>query len=165
MLPVVKNSTSLNLGEEDFAVSTPTHEELKESYDQLRGFSNSSNAKPILADIIFQKRLNKFEVKMTHVLDHVKSLKIDEEQLQSIFIMVLQSATDYLHHTEPAKISQKTELIIKLLKPFTKDDAVMCKQLIKFVDGKIKPATFWRRNRNSIKKFAYVFLDRVFSLI
>lgn len=156
MLPVVRPVTnSIMLGSEDFEVPSPSHEELKQTYEQLKSFSKGSNAKLIMVDIVFQKRLTKFEVKMTSVLDHVKSLKIDEEQLESVFVMVMQSACDYLYHTDPVKLALKDELIVKLLKPFTKNDSIMCKQLMKFVQCKVKPSTLWRRNKAFAKKCAF----------
>lgn len=162
MMPT-KQTPSLALGDDAFdAFEKPaTHQDLRATCDHLKVFSKSSNAKSIIADVDYEKRLRKFETKMSVVLSQVKTLKLDEAHLEAIFVLVLQTASDYLHSPDPRKIVIRNDVVVKLLAPFTKDDGDIARKLIQFVSCKIKPSTLWRRNKAMVKKCVLFFLKKV----
>ena len=148
--------TPLVLGDESLAStqSQPSHADLREAVADINHFSSSSSSKSLSTDLCLEKRKNKFCVKMQSVLDKIQRLNINEDQLEAVFVLVLQSAEDYLYCKDKLKCeAMKHDICIKLLQQFTKDDPVLCKQLIKFVQHRIKLTTAWRRNKKAVKVF------------
>ena len=148
--------TPLVLGDERLASAQrqPSYGDLKEAVADINHFSSSSSSKALSTDLSLEKRKDKFCVKMQSVLDKIQRLNINDEQLEAVFVLVLQSAEDYLYCKDKIKCeTMKHDICIRLLKQFTKDDPVLCKQLIKFVQHRIKVTTAWRRHKKSVKTF------------
>jgi hypothetical protein len=154
MMPI--KQTPLVLGDESLASaqSQPSYGDLKEAVADINHFSSSSSSKSLSTDLSLEKRKDKFAVKMQSVLDKIQRLNINDEQLEAVFVLVLQSAEDYLYCKDKIKCeAMKHDICIRLLKQFTKDDPILCKQLIKFVQHRIKVTTAWRRHKKSVKTF------------
>ena len=137
-----------------------TYEELKGVIGDIRGFNKSSQMKDIVEDIRLEKKKAKFHNKISTVLQNICRLHLeDENQLQTLFLFVLQSAEDYIHSKETDKCDKiKMDLCIGLLKQFVQDDERLCKQIISIVAPRIKKSTFWRRNKISIMNGVGFFL-------
>ncbi len=167
MMPVKKvvtpfNASEIRLGDDDIAEIervTPSHLELKQTFSDMKSFSKSSTTKQMLAHIELEKKRVKFQAKMSAVLMHVKALKLDEDQLEAIIVMVAQSAEDYLYCPDEKRCTcVKDSAVVELLKDFVKGDEVLCRQMIKFLSYKVKKSTLWRRNKKMVSKaFFFVF--------
>lgn len=173
MLPTSKKTSlsvahEIRLGVEDLEseVVTPSHAELKETSSAMYHFSRSSSTKKMLSDIEFERKKNKFVERMSKILDALRSLKMEQELLESVFTMVLQSAEDYLWCEDVAKCQAvKEECVVCLLKSFTKDDEQLCRQMVSFLKYKIKPSTMYRRNKRTIVRFGKFFLGMLFKAV
>lgn len=175
MLPTSKKTSlsvahEITLGldamEEELAKPSPSHTELKETSSAMYQFSRSTSTKKMLSDIEFERKKTKFVERMSKILDALRSLKMEQEELESVFTMVLQSAEDYLWCDDPVKCQEtKEECVVSLLKGFTKDDEGLCRQMVSFLKYKIKPSTLYRRNRRQMVRCAKFFLDLFFKAL
>ena len=174
MLPSSKKQLSvaheLRLGVDDLdnevVTPSPSHAELKDTASSMYHFSRSTSTKKMLSDIEFERKRSKFVERMSKILDNLKSLKMEQEELESVFTMVLQSAEDYLYCADPVKCQEsKEECVISLLKGFTKDDEALCRQMVSFLKYKVKPSTLLRRHKRQIVRGVKFFLGFVFKAL
>lgn len=170
MLPTSKKdrlvvTNEIRLGVEDLEneiTPSPSNAELKEASNTMFHFSKSSSTKRMVSDIEFERKKTKFVERMSKILEALKSLKMEQDELESVFTMVLQSAEDYLYCSDPVKCQEsKEESCVFLLKKFTKEDEALCKQMVKFLRYKIKPSTLYRRNKRQLVRCAKFFLALV----
>ena len=152
---VLPPEPSVVLGEDDMAYSSaPTHDELRAAASAIGAFSSSKSSRALMGELAFEKRKDKFLTKMEMVLENVLRMKIDERQLECIFVLVIQSATDYLWCSDEERRARTVqEVCTKLLKPFVKGDEKLVLQLVGFVGHRIKPATWWRRHKRAVVNF------------
>ena len=168
MLPVKKQQpTVISLGVDDVIPATPIDDDsvptdvLKDTLKSISQFNRSSSMRGITDDIALRKKVAKFEDKISGVLANIKRLNIEnDDQLQTLFVFVCQSASDYLYLKDEAKCLQvRTDLCVKLLKPFVKDDDKLCRSVIAIVQHRIKKSTWYRRNRQFLVKAGLFFLN------
>lgn len=154
-------SSVIQLGDEDELSHTSTNESLKDTLADIQRFSQSSSISNMTSEIEMQKRIGKFETKISAILEQVKKLKIDDDaHLQEVFLFVLQACEDYIYCSDREKCKKiKSAVCIKLLKSFTKDDEALCRCFMSVVQSNVKPSTFMRRNKKAILKFVRFFLS------
>ena len=114
---VLPPEPSVVLGEDDMAYSSaPTHDELRAAASAIGAFSSSKSSRALMGELAFEKRKDKFLTKMEMVLENVLRMKIDERQLECIFVLVIQSATDYLWCSDEERRARTVqEVCTKLL--------------------------------------------------
>ena len=172
MLPTSKKNAVANvsheirLGADDLetepATQSPSHLQLKETTSAMGHFSKSSSTKKMIFDIEFERKRVKFVERMSHILENLKSLKMEQDELENVFTMVLQSAEDYLYCDDHLKCqATKDDVCVSLLKKFCKDDEALCRQMVSFLRYKVKPSTFYRRHKQQIFKGVRFFFGLV----
>jgi hypothetical protein len=138
---------------------------MKESLDNIKRFSNSQKMNKIIQNINFKRKIHKFMKRLAGVLHTIqKAIEIDDDtHLHTIFVFVRQSCEDYIYNSlmndkELNKI--KTDVCVELLKHFTNNDEVLCRQVLFIISPKIKKRTFWRvQKHNVVRLGAYFFFN------
>lgn len=126
-------------------------DEMKETLADIEKFSKSSHLSQLKQDVKLQRRVAKFRGKMTKVLSNLKKMEMDE--LNSVFLFVMQSATDYLYCADTEKFERiKQEICAELLCPLTGGDVKLCCGIMKIVEKDIKKSTVFRRNKKNIAR-------------
>lgn len=171
MLPVKRQQSSvISLGVDDILPTADTRAvdsaELKETLASIQKFSRSSSMRSITDDIALRRKVAKFEDKIGVVLQNIKKLNVEnDDQLQTLFIFVMQSCSDFIYIKDDVKCSQvRNDLCVKLLKGFVKDDEKLCRSIMSIVQPRIKPSTWLRRNRQNLLK-CVVFFARILHTI
>ena len=176
MLPTSKKQTvatvshEIRLGVEDLenvpATQSPSHTELKETTSAMGHFSKSSSTTKMIFEIEFERKRVKFIERMSHILENLKSLKMEQDELENVFTMVLQSAEDYLYCDDHLKCqATKDDVCVSLLKGFCKDDEALCRQMVSFLRYKVKPSTLVRRHKRQFIRGLKFFLEFVFKAL
>ena len=121
--------------------------------EDIAYFCDRSDIRLLLEDSKLRKRIDKITTKLGRVLKSFKQLNINDEHLQEIFVLVLQSLEDYIFVKDKKQCKiLKREIAINLLVVFTNDDREICTQMIKFLEYKVKPTTLFRRNKKTLYK-------------
>ena len=160
MLPTKKAKEKIVSDDEVDVVPpvTMTTNKLKDTMKDIQYFSQSKSMTKMTEELMSRKKVIKFTEKLSHVLNNVSELKMDD--LTTIFLFVLQSCSDYFGNSMPD--DEKLQLCTQLLKPFMKNDEVLTGQVIRMVESRIKKSTFYRRNKKwLIKTLTAVFLASV----
>lgn len=145
---------SVVLGDDAVIQEPASAEALRDAAESIRTFSQSKSSRALAGELSFQKRQEKFVAKMKPVLDRLAEMKVPDNGLQNLILLVMQSAEDYLWHSDAEKCRiAKEEACVTLLKRFTKDDAALCKQMMALCARLVKPSTWWRRNKRAIAHF------------
>ena len=134
--------------------------DLREAVSAISHFSSSKSSRSLRGDISFEKRRQKFLDKMRPVMIHLQKLGLADAKMEDVFVLVLQTCEDYLHHPDTEKCrSAKDAVCVELLKGLTKNDEVLCRQLISFVAHRLKKSTAWRRGRRVAKAIFFRVLE------
>ena len=136
-------------------------DEMKAIVGDIKSFSSSSNMKNVMNTVNADRRREKFVIKLNTILSKFSAIKLSEEddkRIELLFLFVMQSATDYLRDDK-----NKDEVCIQLLRRFVSDDDDLCKNIMSIVRSKIKPLTFYRRNKHMILRGLSVFFATMFS--
>lgn len=146
MLPINK------VNQVDQSISAENTDELLKD---IKAFNNSTSFKQTRTNFRLQKKRVKFLRKMEVIINAVNALPKDDNKLQSIFLFVLQSATDYIYDTNDVEQSERlqNQAVLQLLKPMVNDSEELCQQIINIVKVKVKKSTWYRRNKKYIGKF------------
>ena len=168
MLPSVPKP-SITLTDEDvLATPLPTADmpkasdatDINDLLKNLQALSNSTKIQAVTKTMKRDEKRRKFIEKVDSVLSHLSKMCIfSENELENVTLFVLQSCEDFL--TTAFTRDEKIDICVDLLKRFTKDDHVLCKQIISFVIPKLKPSTFLRRNKKIICSMVYFFLPQL----
>lgn len=171
MLPLSQKSKSLKLGEDDLLVAElntrePIHktnasknvlstEELKTIVNDVKKLSNSSNMKSVMVSVNEERKRKKFYEKINIILDKFESIKMenDDDRLQTLFLFVMQAASDYLFDE-----SKRDEICIKLLCRFAKNDETLTVNIMNIVKSKVKKPTWFRKNKHNVYRLGSFFL-------
>ena len=155
MLPLnqAKQSTT-----EDAAVENPSilsMTDMKDIIKDMKKISNSTNVKGVVESLDVERKREKFYTKISNILVKFDLIDIKQEQerVQIIFLFVLQAASDYLSNDH-----KKEEICLQLLKRFMKDDELLTRNIMLIVQSKVKPFTFYRKNKHRIARFVGFFL-------
>ena len=162
MLPIT-NRKSLKL-DDDAVIQDAKNlsvEEMKSTINEIKKITNSSNMKSVCGMLDVERKRVKFYEKVQIILEKFENIKLDNdnERLQTLFLFVMQSATDYLHNDTKEK---REEICLNLLKPFVKDDEFLTRNIMNIVQGKVKPLTLYRKYKHSVLKGLAIFFCVIF---
>ena len=92
---VAKRELRLDVGEDVDDEPKAATITTKEAIEDLEYFCSSSNVKTVKQSLMLKKKIDKFKSKVSAVLSKISSI-LEQEELESLFLFVLQSAEDYL---------------------------------------------------------------------
>ena len=152
---VAKRELRLDVGEDVDDEPKAATITTKEAIEDLEYFCSSSNVKTVKQSLMLKKKIYKFKSKVSAVLSKISSI-LEQEELESLFLFVLQSAEDYLS-VDGSSDELKMDVCVELLKSYCKDDDKLCKSVILMVQKRVKKITFYRRHRKKLYKVLIFF--------
>lgn len=131
----------------------------KEIIKNMEVFSTSSNMLQAKKNLLFNRKLKKFERKIKPVLLNLKHA--NETKNKDFFLFVLQSIGDYIQTDEPEKQKLIDNCAQRLLQSVVNCDDTIFNDIVEMVQPLLKKSTIWRRNKKRCTKMMTFFLSHL----
>ena len=131
-----------------------TTDEMKEFANDLKKMSTSSRTKDVVQTINLERKKEKFTTRVQSILEKFDVIKLDntDEKLQTLFLFVMQTASDILGDSDETRA-----ICLQLLKPFVNGDEYLTKNIMNIVKSKVKPLTMYRKYKHHLYHIASFF--------
>ena len=119
----------------------------------MQKMSNSTATRSIAKSNKSQERKDKFINRVKSIVDNFSSVKLDEEdeRVQTLFLFVMQMATDFLPEDE------QKDVCLSVLKPVVNGDEELCRNIMSCVKKSVKPLTTYRLYHNRVLRLLRFF--------
>lgn len=133
--------------------STPSYDEVKIVLKDIGAFK-TSKLDSIKCDLNMDKKERKIKEKMNKLIE-ITAGKLDANQLLPI---VLQCVEDYIYMCDkPACNALKLKIVTDVMHPIMDCSESVFIQLVSLSCKTLKKSTFWRRNKQMLRKFGAFF--------